>query len=342
MIEVDKRNYTLDLLRFLASFMVVIFHLNEPIIQLNNWYRDFAKQLWLGVPIFFVISGYCILLSAKKANGPGMFAIRRFFRIFPPYWFSICLILLIAIFQKFITGTNSIQNIPKDLESWSITISLLTAPFSKINTLNWVYWSLTCELMFYFIMFLIAFFKRSLWYYLLAAVTISCFFFYQRNTGPLFFFSHWPAFSLGLGVYALHFEKKTKSLIIFIVFTALSVGLLVMKMMMDHQVNYFVITLLTFIIITLSPYFKLEKNFFTKLGDQSYAVYLIHVPIAVFLLGGLKTNLIQMNIYLNITYDLGMYILVSLIAYFVYQYFETPVIVIGKKVSLKFKSNTEV
>jgi peptidoglycan/LPS O-acetylase OafA/YrhL len=48
-------------------------------------------RLWIGVPLFFVISGYCITASAEATRhrhqrpGPGFFW-RRFRRIYPPFW----------------------------------------------------------------------------------------------------------------------------------------------------------------------------------------------------------------------------------------------------------------
>lgn len=53
---------------------------------------------WVGVPLFFVISGYCIAAAARAARDrgdrPGEFFRRRFRRIFPPYW--CCLVLTAA------------------------------------------------------------------------------------------------------------------------------------------------------------------------------------------------------------------------------------------------------
>ncbi len=55
--------------------------------------RLLGATLWrlgFGVPMFFVISGYCIAAtsdsSRRKPHAPGQFFLRRFRRIFPPYW----------------------------------------------------------------------------------------------------------------------------------------------------------------------------------------------------------------------------------------------------------------
>ena len=60
------------------------------------------RMMYLGVPIFFVISGYCIAASAdssrRKGDSPWTFLKRRFWRIYPPYWASLVgLIALVAV-----------------------------------------------------------------------------------------------------------------------------------------------------------------------------------------------------------------------------------------------------
>jgi peptidoglycan/LPS O-acetylase OafA/YrhL len=49
-----------------------------------------VSRLWIGVPLFFVISGYCVTASAdatRRRQNPGLrFFWRRFHRIYPPFW----------------------------------------------------------------------------------------------------------------------------------------------------------------------------------------------------------------------------------------------------------------
>jgi len=59
-----------------------------------------VKRLWIGVPLFFVISGYCVTASAdaarRRPNSGLKFFRRRFRRIYPPYWawFTIAALLI--------------------------------------------------------------------------------------------------------------------------------------------------------------------------------------------------------------------------------------------------------
>jgi peptidoglycan/LPS O-acetylase OafA/YrhL len=51
---------------------------------------EVVRRLWIGVPMFFVISGYCVTASAdaarRRLNPAPMFFYRRFSRIYTPYW----------------------------------------------------------------------------------------------------------------------------------------------------------------------------------------------------------------------------------------------------------------
>src|SRR5437762_2479236 len=100
------RYYTLDHWRGLACLMIVLFHASiylvpshdtsapQEVVALQSRAATFAVRaincLGWGVPIFFVISGYCIATtvdsSRRKANPARNFFARRFRRIFPPFW----------------------------------------------------------------------------------------------------------------------------------------------------------------------------------------------------------------------------------------------------------------
>jgi len=90
----NPRYYSLDLWRGVACLMVLAYHVTGPhlvhestgIVRLA---LSFTALGWLGVPIFFVISGYCIGAAADRASRDSItwrtFAWRRVRRIFPPY-----------------------------------------------------------------------------------------------------------------------------------------------------------------------------------------------------------------------------------------------------------------
>ncbi|MEI8235404.1 MAG: acyltransferase [Verrucomicrobiota bacterium] len=99
----------LDVVRGVAILLVVGFHtldagLGIDHLQWNGWWLDFAHAPWtfvlllpvsfgwIGVAIFFAVSGFCIHLSYERSPGREWkaFFLRRFFRIYPPYLLALC------------------------------------------------------------------------------------------------------------------------------------------------------------------------------------------------------------------------------------------------------------
>lgn len=109
-----RRRYAmLDVWRGVACLMVVVFHatyyarLNPAGEGIAAWAIGATARGWMGVPIFFVISGYCISAAAESVRGSrqsvGAYFQRRLRRIFPPYWVTLAgtLVLVVAVDARF-------------------------------------------------------------------------------------------------------------------------------------------------------------------------------------------------------------------------------------------------
>lgn len=89
------RNIQIDFLRFLAITLVIMLHsggfTNSNII--NQIYNTIARGGWIGVDLFFVLSGFLItslVLNEYKASGKfdvKKFLIRRGIKIYPLFYF---------------------------------------------------------------------------------------------------------------------------------------------------------------------------------------------------------------------------------------------------------------
>lgn len=82
----------LDLLRALAVMMVLVFHF--AIESQDTMFSSFAKYGWMGVDLFFVLSGYLIGSQLLRAVARGQaiefrkFYLRRALRTLPSFlWF---------------------------------------------------------------------------------------------------------------------------------------------------------------------------------------------------------------------------------------------------------------
>lgn len=94
------RIQSIDGLRGIAALLVVLFHLHGAVSRTaKDWLWGpvdwVARYGYLGVDVFFVISGFVIALSVSRALPTlgffGRFVLRRSIRLDPPYWAAILL-----------------------------------------------------------------------------------------------------------------------------------------------------------------------------------------------------------------------------------------------------------
>jgi peptidoglycan/LPS O-acetylase OafA/YrhL len=149
----------LDGLRFLAAAAVVAFHFTAR--DSPAWNGSVPDALagvgaWtlygrLAVPLFFVISGFVILMSAWDRDVPG-FVASRIGRLFPAYWVAVALSLLLVLyawpesstfFGREVTPTGGLLN-----------LTMLQAAFG-VPSVDGAYWTLWYEARFYLLVALL-------------------------------------------------------------------------------------------------------------------------------------------------------------------------------------------
>jgi exopolysaccharide production protein ExoZ len=139
----------LDLIRFAAALMVVVFHLSwqQPDPQV------FFDPGWVGVEIFFVISGVVIMGSAGKAT-PVEFLERRFARLYPA---AIgCALVSFAVLRPFEQVAAAQQlHVSAALGTLTRSMLLLKGPF-MVSAL----WTLPIEVAFYALILLVLIVRR--------------------------------------------------------------------------------------------------------------------------------------------------------------------------------------
>jgi peptidoglycan/LPS O-acetylase OafA/YrhL len=100
-----KQILGLDLVRVTAALLVVLFHLGYAInvnpggtLVTYQWIDPYVRFGWVGVEIFFVLSGFVIAYSASSST-PSNFVRSRAIRLYPSAWIcaSITLFTLTAL-----------------------------------------------------------------------------------------------------------------------------------------------------------------------------------------------------------------------------------------------------
>lgn len=137
----------LDLLRLVAVAAVVFYHYgfwgpasrDVPQVALP-YLASYAQYGFLGVPVFFIISGFVIAYSAEGRTPVG-FAIARFSRIYPTFLF--CMTLTFAI-VLLLGGPHFEVTFAQWLANLFVAAPALGQPYVDTS-----YWSLVIEIVFY-------------------------------------------------------------------------------------------------------------------------------------------------------------------------------------------------
>lgn len=145
----SSRVHVIDLLRILSAVAVVLFHYtfagNAGGGITNLEYPELGsvfKYGYLGVELFFMISGFVILMTAESASLKS-FAISRFTRIFPALW--VCASLTFACSLLF---QDTHPELNPSLGTYASSLLLLNRLVGT-PLLDGSYWSLFYELQFY-------------------------------------------------------------------------------------------------------------------------------------------------------------------------------------------------
>jgi peptidoglycan/LPS O-acetylase OafA/YrhL len=157
------RFHAVDGLRGIAALAVVAYHCSRPLeAELADLFPTFVNTMldygFLGVPLFFVISGFVISLSVGNTfvskSYAGNFILRRSVRLDPTYWASIAFaVTLLYMKYRLFDPTIELPSITDVLAHMFYLQELLQVE-PKISV---VYWTLCLEVQLYL------FFLFTLW-----------------------------------------------------------------------------------------------------------------------------------------------------------------------------------
>ncbi len=148
-----ERFLELDVFRGLAAFGVVLFHYTSVYNSFSHHTPEMQLYFsWgrFGVELFFIISGFVILLTLDNTKQGKDFIFKRFSRLYPAYWVAIILTFIVITIDQ----STFEQNI--DISFFDAIINLtMFQSFFNIPNVDPVYWTLGAELCFYIMMFIL-------------------------------------------------------------------------------------------------------------------------------------------------------------------------------------------
>ena len=147
----EGRSTALDALRAIAALLVVFMHTvliaPEPVAH-NAGLHFVRSHLWVGVDIFFALSGFLIagpflraLLRGSALPNTGGYAVRRFARIVPAYWVALTAAVLFVAPRPI--GWGSVISHYLFLHNW--------VPGQSRSDVYVVAWTLGIEALFYIV-----------------------------------------------------------------------------------------------------------------------------------------------------------------------------------------------
>lgn len=277
LIEAEKgKILSIQMLRGIAASMVCMGHFTtgSPQYLDGNILKTIGSHGPYGVQIFFVISGFILPFSLYNSSYHirhfGNFFLRRLIRLEPPYLASIAITLILAYVS---TLSPYFRGEPLEIAPVNLFLHLgyLNAFFDQ-GWLSPVYWTLAIEFQFYIILGLLyTFFKESkliIQTLIIAGILALSVLIESRNL----IFSHSPMFLLGVATFIFH--KKKICVWIYIGLIAVIAGVSIM----NHHLEGTIWGLLTLICIL---YLNRPIPALLFLGDISYSLYLLHVPIGM-------------------------------------------------------------
>lgn len=210
-----EQNYiaTLDLLRLAAALAVVFFHYffrgaaaEGYLAQGYPLAAPFALYGYLGVNLFFLISGFVIAWSAENRSWD-QFAVARFVRLYPG--FLLCMTITFAV--VFLARPPLLS---ASFVQYAANLSMFAPAFGQ-PFMDGVYWSIVLELVFYgwvTLALLTGLFQRrklELIFIWLAVSALNEFFIGSGAARLLFITEFGPFFAAGVLVHHLHAHGRS-------------------------------------------------------------------------------------------------------------------------------------
>jgi peptidoglycan/LPS O-acetylase OafA/YrhL len=266
---------TVDCLRGVAASAVVWFHLTNgnPAFDAPAWLKASGRQGWLGVEAFFVISGfvlpYALHAARYRLHGYGSFLLRRIIRLDPPYFASI----VVAIALTY--ASNTVPGFRGAPPNYSVLQILSHAAYANaffgFPSIIVVYWSLSLEFQFYLLIGLLFPLLVNRKTMVRVATLIALAAAALLVESPLLVFSWLFLFMLGILAFYYRRGMLTRPWYIGAVCLA-GIGVWMRLGPATALVGLASTLLIAFVEWRSAP--------LLFLGDISYSLYLIHVPIA--------------------------------------------------------------
>jgi len=340
-----KKLYLVELLRFISSISVLIYHYKIFFFQFNGYLElNLNNKLFLlpfnsiinvfykygdyGVQMFWCISGFIIsyvYLNKKYRVTSKEFFINRFSRLYPLHFITLILILFIQLISKSITGNYQLFEY-NDIYHFFLNLFFISGwGFHNGLNFNQPIWSVSMELIAYTFFFISIKYIKNFELKFLIVIYIILLFIDKSFSAPNMnntIISCVNLFITGTIIYFLTKKLNKRT------FFWISISLLIISFMGNFKIFMFCPAILMLFIVSENLFKdKINKNFFSMLGNVTYSTYLLHAPYSIILILLFKN---QTEVYLNSFFFFFYFTSLIIVSSFVY-------ILIEKKLQNKIR-----
>ncbi len=283
----------LDGVRFLAAVGVLVYH--YTVRDSQAWGRPPAQMFpelggWvvyaaLGPELFFVISGFVILMTAWGRSVPSVVA-SRVARLFPAYW--VCVLLTGVLLLWLWPGGKNVT-----AGQVAVNLTMVQALFG-VGNVDGVYWTLWVELRFYLLIILLAAVGITLRRVVLFATLWPAAALVADAVGPgwlrtLLVAQYAPLFAAGMLLYVVHREGHTRLRWALVAANVAAAVWLVVPDQIAQQLRntgespsgvvlgvLVVVCVALVAAVTLTPAARVDWRWLTTAGALTYPLYLLH------------------------------------------------------------------
>ena len=328
----SKRLLELDTLRGIAVVLVIFFHLTMK-TELSNYGFKLGVT---GVDLFFVISGFVILLTLEKTNHWKDFIISRISRLYPTYWFCVSFTTLLILLSNLVKQ-ESLAKIPI---AYLANMTMFQAYF-RVPDLDGPYWTMRVEMLFYLVMLFVFLTKNLKRIEVIGClgllIVVSQHFLLNTKYKSIALFishafpliNHFPLFLAGITLYKIKFDRSTivRYLVMLLCFTLqyhlFFDGGSASTFISQTEYGYSLVFYCgVFILYTNNALGFIVNQISVFLGKISYSLYLVHQFVSLEIMMPILTKYFHINFWIaafGITFPI-----VLLIAITIYRYIEKP------------------
>lgn len=284
----------LDVYRVIAAYAVLFYHYAYRGERTGSLapvdygvFESVAQYGYLGVPFFFMISGYVIAFT-MDGRPAKQFLVARVIRLYPTFWLCCSITSVVLLFN----GAG-------DLYTFLLNLTMLPEKFG-VQMIDGVYWSLAVEIYFYLMMALLLLVGGGrLSYWIDGLIALGLLAATIKLAGGSFGFpirGHFPLFAVGMLVFRFHRGDGARylyfSFVAFLIATWAGVEF-ASRQTEKYEESFSVLVLSSIYAVMYVLMLVVNKitinsrslRFVAICGGATYPVYLLHAKIGYAIFG---------------------------------------------------------